>query len=44
LKLIVPTDCIATHTAARDRRAVLHFDQVLQIATTLSTRIRMASQ
>lgn len=40
-EVIVPQDCVASQSAARNRRAVLHFDEVLQVSTTPSARLRL---
>lgn len=40
-EVVVPQDCIASQSAARNRRAVTHFDEVLQVSTTPSSRLRL---
>jgi nicotinamidase-related amidase len=39
--VIVPGDCVASHTAARNRRALQHFDEALNVPTTPSTKLRL---
>ena len=40
-EVVVPADCVASQTAARNRRALAHFEDTLDIRTTLSTRVRL---
>lgn len=40
-EVVVPADCVASQSSTRNRTAVLHFEEVLQVSTTLSTRIRL---
>ena len=42
-EVLVPRDCIASQSAARNRRAVQHFDQVLEVPTTASARVRFSA-
>ena len=42
-EVIVPRDCVASQSAARNRRAFTHFDESLQVGTTPSTRLRLAA-
>jgi nicotinamidase-related amidase len=37
----VPSDCVASPTAARNRRALAHLEQVMQVNTTASARVRL---
>jgi nicotinamidase-related amidase len=39
--VVVPHDCVASQTAARNRRALQHFEAVLDIRTTVSSRLRL---
>ena len=39
--VVVPEDCVATLTAARNRRALIHFREVHQISTTPGHRVRL---
>lgn len=39
--VVVPRDCVASQTAARNRRALQHFEEVLDIRTTASNRLRL---
>jgi nicotinamidase-related amidase len=39
-EVVVPGDCVASQSAARNRRAELHFEEVLQVSTTPSARLR----
>jgi nicotinamidase-related amidase len=41
--VVVPRDCIASQTAARNNGAVRYFDAVLAVPTTASPRLRLAS-
>jgi len=45
-EVVVPRDCVATLTAARQRRALAHLAEALEVATPLSTgtRARRAKQ
>jgi nicotinamidase-related amidase len=40
-EVVVPQDCVASHTEARNRRALAHFEEVLDIRTTVSGRLRL---
>lgn len=40
-EVVVPQDCIASQSAVRNRRAVTHFAEVLQVSTTPSSRLRL---
>lgn len=40
-EVIVPQDCVASQSAGRNRRAILYFDEVLQVGTTPSARLRL---
>jgi nicotinamidase-related amidase len=42
-EVVVPRDCVASQTAARNRRAITHIDEALTIVTTLSARLRLAA-
>jgi nicotinamidase-related amidase len=39
--VVVPSDCVATHSAERNRRAIRHFEEVLAVPTTPGPRIRL---
>lgn len=39
--VVVPQDCVAAQTPARNRRALAHFEEVLDIRTTVSGRLRL---
>lgn len=39
--VVVPQDCVASQTTARHRRALAHFEEVLDIRTTPSDRLRL---
>lgn len=41
-EVVVPGDCIASQTVARNRRAIEHFERVLDIRTTPSSRVRLS--
>lgn len=41
-EVVVPADCVASQSAARNKRALLHFDEALNVPTTASPRIRLA--
>ncbi len=41
LEVVVPADCVASQSGARNRRAVEHFEQVMKIAATPSSRLRL---
>jgi nicotinamidase-related amidase len=38
-EIVVPGDCVATQSAARNRRALRHFEEVLAVPTTPGARI-----
>jgi len=40
-EVLVPVDCIASQTAARNKSAIAHFDEVLGVPTTPSMRLRL---
>ena len=40
----MPQDCVASHTEARNRRALAHFEEVLDIRTTVSSRLRLPAR
>lgn len=40
-EVVVPGDCVASQTAARNRRALEHFEEVLDIRTTVSARMKL---
>jgi nicotinamidase-related amidase len=40
-EVAVPGDCVTTLTPARNRRALQHFDEVLQVPTTASRHLRL---
>jgi nicotinamidase-related amidase len=40
-EVVVPQDCVASQTAARNRRALQHFEEVLDIRTTAASRLRL---
>lgn len=40
-EVMVPADCVASQTAARNKGAIAHFGEVLGVATTPSTRLRL---
>ena len=40
----VPRDCVASQSAARNRRALAHFTEVMAIPTTPSARLRLLTQ
>jgi nicotinamidase-related amidase len=40
-EVVVPADCIASQTAARNQGAITHFSEVLGVPTTASTRLRL---
>ncbi|HEX6361505.1 MAG TPA: isochorismatase family cysteine hydrolase [Albitalea sp.] len=42
--VVVPSDCVATHSAARNRRAVRHFEEALVVPTTPGPRIRLPAR
>jgi nicotinamidase-related amidase len=42
--VVVPSDCIAAHSMARNRRAIRHFEEALAMRTTAGSRIRLPSQ
>lgn len=39
--VLVPRDCVAAQSPARSRAAILHFETVLRLPTTPSTRLRL---
>jgi len=39
--VVVPRDCTATQSAARQQRALRHFEEALDIRTTASARVRL---
>lgn len=41
LRVVVPSDCIASRTAAEDRYALEHLRRVMKATTTASTRLRL---
>jgi nicotinamidase-related amidase len=41
---VVPKDCIASQSKARNKRAVEYFEDVLEISTTPSNRIRLRAR
>ncbi len=40
-EVLVPRDCVASPSAARNRRALEHLQQVMQLRTTASPRVRL---
>jgi len=40
-EVIIPADCVATESAPRNRRAIAHFEQVMNVVTTASARVRL---
>lgn len=40
-EVVVPEDCVASQSAARSRRAVAHFNDVLEVPVTPSPRLRL---
>lgn len=40
-EVVVPQDCVASQTPARNRRALAHFEEVMDIRTTASSRLRL---
>lgn len=40
-EVLVPRDCVASPSAARNRRALEHLQQVMQLRTTVSPRVRL---
>jgi nicotinamidase-related amidase len=40
-EVMVPRDCVASPTVARNRRALEHLEQVMQLRTTASPRVRL---
>jgi len=40
-EVVVPSDCVATHSAERNRRAIRHFEEALAVPTTPGPRIRL---
>ena len=42
-EVLVPADCVASQTAARNKGAIGHFTEVLGVPTTPSTRLRLPS-
>jgi nicotinamidase-related amidase len=40
-EVLVPADCVASQTAARNRRALEHFEEALDIRTTVATRVKL---
>ncbi|HEV7912606.1 MAG TPA: isochorismatase family cysteine hydrolase [Albitalea sp.] len=40
-EVLVPADCVASQTAARNKRAIATFEEALNIRTTASTRLRL---
>jgi len=40
-EVIVPADCVATQSAARNRRAIEHFEAALAVRTTPSPQLRL---
>ena len=40
-EVIVPQDCVASQTPARNRRALAHFEDVMNIRTPASSRLRL---
>ena len=40
-EVVVPHDCVASQTPARNRRALAHFEEVMDIRTTASSRLRL---
>ena len=40
-EVVVPRDCTATQSAARQQRALRHFEEALDIRTTASGRVRL---
>lgn len=42
-EVIVPRDCVASQGIARTRASIVHFETVLKIATTPSSRLRLAA-
>lgn len=40
LETVVPRDCVATQTSERQRRALDHFNEVMNVKTTVSTHLR----
>ena len=41
LEVVVPRDCVATQSAARNRRAITHFEEVLSVKTSPSRSVRL---
>jgi nicotinamidase-related amidase len=39
--VVVPRDCIASQSAARDGRAIAQFEEALSLPTTISSRLRL---
>jgi nicotinamidase-related amidase len=40
-EVLVPADCIASQSAARNKGAIAHFGEALNVPTTASTRLRL---
>jgi nicotinamidase-related amidase len=40
-EVLVPKDCVATQSAARNRRAIQHFETAANLPTTSSPQLRL---
>jgi len=43
-EVVVPADCVAAQSAARNRRALEHFEEALDVRTTVSARVRLLAR